>query len=226
MTVVSEHTRSWTAASPLRLIGYGHRAADDSVPSDERRLRLWARHSGVRIVEVILDEPDLAPADGLRRALNRLRRGRADGLVVPSLPSLGRELLVQEAAAAVVWKYGHRLFTIDTGEVLPDSGDAMRRMMRQVIDRYAALDESLWEPDFPEATGSATTEFEDVGDLAMRRIIQLYERGNSLRAIARRLNAEGLPSHRGRRWHANSVARLYKRVAEVAGADEEEAVAG
>jgi DNA invertase Pin-like site-specific DNA recombinase len=49
---------------------------------------------------------------------------------------------VPEAALAIAWQAGGRVFTADTGEVLrDDSDDPMRTALRQVVGLFAELDQ-------------------------------------------------------------------------------------
>ncbi|MFI0218858.1 recombinase family protein [Streptomyces lydicus] len=59
---------------------------------------------------------------------------KVQGIVVPNLDRLARELVVHEAALAQCWKHGGRAFMADQGEILPDDPeDPMRTAMRQLM---------------------------------------------------------------------------------------------
>lgn len=205
----------------LRVVGYARWTPSTGEPDPRRVIRLWARHAGMRVLDVLIDADD--ERHDLRRALHVLRRGGADALVVPQLSAIADDLLIQEAVMAVVWKYGHRFIAVDRGEIAPQSGDTTRRMVRRALSAYADLD----EPPYPlgpdrEPLVDVTV---DVTDVAMHRIAALHGRGGSLNAIARRLNDEGVPSPRGGKWHPTSVSRMVDQIGQGGHASREPAVA-
>ena len=205
----------------LRIVGYARWTPSADAPDPSRVIRLWARHAGMRVVDVLVDSDDTQSE--LRRALHVLRRGGADALVVPQLSAIADDLLIQEAVMAIVWKYGHRFIAVDRGEIAPQSGDTTRRMVRRVLSTYADLD----EPPYPTRRDvePLIDVAIDVTDVAMHRIAALHGRGGSLNAIARRLNAEGVPSPRGGKWHPTSVSRMVEQIGQGGHARREPAVA-
>lgn len=82
---------------------------------------------------------------GLMAALVEIEEDRADGLVVHRLDRLARELHVQEAALATVWKVESRaVFETVGGEVLRDDpDDPMRTAMRQVAGVFGQLERGM-----------------------------------------------------------------------------------
>src|SRR5690348_17162316 len=103
-------------------------------------MQRWASSAGHRIVDTYTD----AGVSGAREAFDRPGLSAAleavqalpdaGGLVVARLDRLARALTVQEAALAVVWRHGGRVFTADSGEVLADDpDDPMRTALRQVV---------------------------------------------------------------------------------------------
>jgi hypothetical protein len=47
--------------------------------------------------------------------------------------------------------------------------------------------------------------------VTVRRILDLWRRGTSLRSIAATLNADAVPTKRGGRWHASTVKGVVDR---------------
>ena len=45
----------------------------------------------------------------------------------------------------------------------------------------------------------------------VKRILTLWRRGQSYRSIAGQLNANGVKTKRGRRWHHSTVAKVVQR---------------
>ena len=118
-------------------------ANGDNLDDQEATIRRWARRSGHRLVAVHSDAglSGALPAEdrpGLTDALLDLRAGRAGGLLVRDLDRLAREVTVQEAVLAEVWRMGGAVFTATAGEVLRDDpDDPYRTAMRQMMGVFA-----------------------------------------------------------------------------------------
>lgn len=167
--------------------------------------------------------------EGLMEAMEWIRDGRADGILAPNLDRLARELTVQEAVLSYVWALGGHVFTADHGEHLEDDEtDPMRTAMRQMRGVFAQLDRGLIRKRLREgretkgelggyAYGAPRFGYraednelapEPAEQEALARMQQLQGEGLGVRAIARQLNEDGVPSKRGGRWHPTTVARL------------------
>lgn len=83
--------------------------------------------------------------DGFRQALAAVEVGDADGVVVPDLSRLARELTVQEALLASVWARGGVVFEAVGGRLVPedDPDDPMRTAMRQMAGVFAQLNRGV-----------------------------------------------------------------------------------
>lgn len=205
--------------------------------TQQRLMKEWAKTHGHRIVQVLTDggKSGALPETerpGLLDALNAIRRGEADGLVVASMDRLARALTVQEAVLGQVWKFGGKIFTVDGGEVLADDlDDPMRTALRQVAGVFAELDRRMtvkrlrdgratkaaqggyagggppygWRAE----AGALVAEREE--QAVLDRIRALHGQGLSLRAIAATLNADFVPARRGR-WHGVTVGRALARI--------------
>lgn len=65
-------------------------------------------------------------------------------MAVLRLDRLARALTVHQAALATVWRFGGRLFTTESGEVMPDDpDDPMRTAMRQMAGVFAELEKRM-----------------------------------------------------------------------------------
>lgn len=138
-----------------RALGYVRVSTDrqaekgTSLAEQERALRSWARAHGYRLVAVHRDEGvsgtcDAVDRRGLSAALEALRAGEAEALVVVTLDRLARSLTVQEAALGHAWKAGGRVFTLDAGEVQQDDpDDPMRTALRQMMGVFAQLERGM-----------------------------------------------------------------------------------
>ncbi|MFR9796856.1 recombinase family protein [Streptomyces sp. MS06] len=189
---------------------------------------------GVRIIRVCTDGGITGKAGdderpGLTETLQLIASGEADGLLAPNLDRVARQLTQQEAILSVVWAHEARVFTADRGEHLPDDeDDPMRTFVRQVMGAAAQLERGLiakrlrngrktkaaaggyayGAPAYGQrAAGKALTVDSDEAAV-LEQMRAWHEEGVSIRAICERLNAVGIPSKRGGKWHPTTAARL------------------
>ena len=209
-------------------------AADaDTIRGQVDDLTKWAKAQGHKIVSVCEDEAvsgKLAAAEreGLSCVLDAIESGNADAVLIRGLDRLARELTVQEATLAMVWKMGGRVLTVN-GEVLPDDdADPMRTAMRQMMGVFAQLERATvvgrlragrerkldaggYAHGAP-AYGYKTEDGQLVKDQAETAVVEtiadLRSGGMSLKAIADKLNADGVPTKRGGKWHPATVSRI------------------
>jgi len=203
----------------------------------EKAIRRWAREHGHRLVELCQDPAQsgtipFIDRPGINCVLDALKHGRAEGVVVLNLGRISRLLTDQEAALAVVWQHGGQVFTVESGEVLADDpADPMRTAMRQMAGVFFQLDRAMivkrlrdgrqhkaeqggyahgrppygWKAEGKELV-------EDPGEQqVLARIQELRSQGQSLRAIAATLEAEGRHPRRGQHWAPNVLARILDR---------------
>jgi DNA invertase Pin-like site-specific DNA recombinase len=180
---------------------------------------------------------DAADRPGLSAALLALHHPpQADGLIVARLDRLARALTVQEAALAIAWQAGGRVVTADTGEVLRDDpDDPMRTALRQVVGVFAELDRRMVVKRLRDGraakagtgrkvTGSYPYGYTGAGkgrdrdaapradeQAAVTRIVELRRAGESYRAIAATLDAEGVRPRRAASWSAMAVRNIAER---------------
>ena len=180
------------------------------------RCRAWAEYRGYQVTEVVSENgvsgtlaPDARP--GLGRALHALTAGQADALVVAKLDRLGRDVADVLALADTAERQGWSLAVLDLDLDTSTPGG------RLVLTMFAAL--ARWERDIiAERTSAALQALKRRGKrlgrpveqspTARRRIEQLRQSGLSMAATAVALNAEGIPTARGGRWHGSTVASL------------------
>jgi DNA invertase Pin-like site-specific DNA recombinase len=217
-------------SSSTQLDGYG-------LDVQRKAVRKWAKANGHTIVsefaDTIAGATDAADGPELSSALQVLRRPpKADGLIVARLDRLARGLTTQEAILALVWREGGRVFTADGGEILRDDpDDPMRTAMRQMMDVFAELDRRTVVERLRDgikakaatdrkATGSYAYGYQGSGkgrerdaaphdeQWAVSRIVELRRAGESFRAIAATLDAEGLQPRKAERWSAMAVRNI------------------
>jgi DNA invertase Pin-like site-specific DNA recombinase len=222
----------------LKLVGYcrvstaGQVEDGQGLDIQEKAIRAWSREHSHRLVAVHRDEGVSGTTDdrdGLEEALSAVRFNGADGLVVHSLDRLARSLTVQEAALQQVWAAGGRVFAVDTGEVLADDpDDPVRTFVRQVLGAVSQLEAGMiarrlrrgrlhkaeqggyahGAPPYGWRAEGGELVADDDEQAVLERIRVMRVEGASLRDIAGVLNAEGVPSKRGGRWHPQTVARV------------------
>ncbi|MFE1928690.1 recombinase family protein [Streptomyces asoensis] len=188
---------------------------------------------GVRIIRVCTDGGVTGKAGdderpGLTEALQLLAAGEADGVLAPNLDRVARQLTQQEAILSVVWAHGGRMFTADRGEHLPDDDDdPMRTFVRQVMGAAAQLERGLiakrlrngrktkaasggyayGAPAYGQRAQDKTLTVDSAEAEVLEQMRTWQEEGVSVRGICDRLNAAGVPSKRGGKWHPTTVAR-------------------
>jgi DNA invertase Pin-like site-specific DNA recombinase len=205
----------------------------------ERHIRAWAKRNGHTLCgPIAFDQASGTVAvdqrAGFVEVLNRIREGQCEGLVVLNLGRIARLLTVQEAALAMVWASGGRVFAVDAGEVLQDDpSDPMRTAIRQMMGMFHQLDRAMivarlkggrqvkaaqggyayGAPAFGLTAEDKALVPEAAEQATITRIVELHRAGASLRSIAATLDAEGRKPKRGDRWHPQTIARVLERAA-------------
>ncbi len=206
-------------------------ANGNGLDAQEDACRAWADEGGHEVIAVLREAvsgaADLADRREFRRVLDTLEEGGAEGVVVANFPRLAREFHLQEAALHEVWRRDARLFTADEGEVeRDDRSDPTRTLVRQVLGAISQFERSMGvkrRADGRRAKARRTERYrwsvppygyrEDPADPArlvpdpathptVRRIIEDYQAGASLTAVARSL---------GEGWNPVKVARVLDR---------------
>ncbi|MGW3846889.1 recombinase family protein [Streptomyces fagopyri] len=224
-----------------RVSGIGQAVDGFGLAIQDTAIRSWAKTNGHKLIRIEEDEgvsgaKDAVDRPGLSAALLAVQEGEAEGLLIPKLDRLARALTVQEATLAFVWRAGGRVFAADSGEILEDDGDdPMRTALRQVVGVFAELDRRIVVKRLKDGrTAKAKTGRKAVGSYAfgthghgkgrdrdaaprpdeqptVARILALRKAGDSYRAIAAILDAEGLKPRRAAQWSAMSVRAVVQR---------------
>lgn len=227
-----------------RVVGYirvsTEGQADGGVSLDAQRSKLEA-YAFACDLDLVIVEVDAGLSaktmrrPGLQRALESLRRGDAEGLLVAKLDRLTRS--VRDLGTLVEDYFSDGLSLLSVG----DSIDTRSAAGRLVLNVLASV--SQWER---EATGERTREAlahvkaqgvllgaEGLGwcrtderdadgrvrvtsvaseAATVRRIVELRDAGLTLRAIAVRVTEEGNRTKRGGKWYASTVRAILGRV--------------
>jgi DNA invertase Pin-like site-specific DNA recombinase len=221
----------------LRVSGRGQVKDGYGLETQLRECRAWARANGHKIVKVCSDEglSGTLPADerpGLACALEMLHERHADGLLISRLDRFAREVTVQEATLAVVWRHDHQVFTADSGEVLQDDpDDPMRTAMRQMAGVFNGLDRRMTVKKLRDGRARKAAEGrhavgvypygsrgegkgrerdaapDDAEQQVLARILELRAAGKSYREVCAALEADGVPTRRGGPWQPATVRK-------------------
>lgn len=207
----------------------------DSIRAQEEVIRAWAEAEGHEVMAVTHDSKKSGTLDqvdrpGLLDAVGLVEAGEADALVVHRLDRLARALHVQEAVLARVWAceaevwevVGNRLVVQD------DPDDPMRTFVRQVMGAANQLERGMararlqggrkrkqqsngYAGGFVRYGWSVVGQGKDARlveveaeQATLKRMRRLRKR-HTFRAIAERLNADGIPARRGGPWRHSSV---------------------
>lgn len=209
------------------------------LPMQDTDLRNYARAGKHQLVRIETDgakQGSLPPEErpGLLAALKAIQRGEADGLLIPGdLDRLARELWLQEVILRQIWKTGGVLYTTTRGEIEPnDPDDPMRTFLRQVMQGVAELDRAMvakrmrngrkakaatggyagfGSPAFGQHSVDGELVTDEREEAVTARMRELRAEGMGYKAIADRLNTEGLTSKRGGAWHPQTVSRVLAR---------------
>lgn len=219
-------------------VGYVRVSTDEQSlgPAAQRAaLERWASSSGVRLVAVFEDVgvsggAALDARPGLLEALDALAEHGAGALVVAKRDRLARDPMVAAMIEAAAKRSGAAVLSA-AGEGNGDDPTAI--LMRRIVDAFAEYERLLIRSRTRAALGVKRSRGERVGEIpygkrlaadgthleehpAESRVLVLVRalraEGLSLRAIAERLNAEGVAA-RGARWHTTTVVRLLEREA-------------
>ena len=205
----------------------------------KRALEAWAKENRHRITSIHQDEGGsgsnhLQGRMGLAEALERLRDGEAQGLVVYRLDRLARDLMVQEGLLADIWKMGGEIFSTipsESGYLTDDPDDPSRKFIRQVLGAMAEYERGMvalrlrlgrkrkaerggfafGSPPYGYRSEHRELVTDEQEGEALKMIHDLRKEGKSLPAICSALEAAGHRPKRGDRWHPTSVWRILKR---------------
>ena len=228
--------------SPMNVILYARvstaeQAADGvSLDAQQAKLRAYADLYDLTVVDVIVDAGESAKSlkrPGLQHALQSMKSGKVDGLVIAKLDRLTRSVADWQTLIDGYFgeKAGKALYSV--GDSI-DTTTAGGRLVLNVL-----LSVSQWEREavaertkaallhkitngercgkvrfgYDLAADGVTLVENELEQQAITMIQELRESGMSLRKIAIELDARGIATKEGRPWNHNSVAGILKRAA-------------
>ena len=229
----------------MKLIAYlrvsTDKQADEGYGLDvqEADVRAWAKVNGHKLVAVLADEGvsgsnGLDTREALPEALIALNAGTADGLLIPKLDRLSRDMLLQEQLLREVWAMGREVYSALGSEqnLRDDPDDPGRKMLRQILGAVNEYERSIivlrlrkgraakaarggyayGSPAFGQRAEDRALVPDKDEAAVIARMRELRAAGQSYRSIAAQLNVEGLKPKRGGQWHSQTVSRVLERV--------------
>ncbi len=231
----------------MKIVGYVRVStavqAEDGLGLDVQKaaIKSWCKANGHRLIKVLSDQgisgaKELEDRPGLADALDMIRSRKAQGIVVPRLDRLARDLIVQETILAEVRRVGGETFSTSPAEasfLSDDPDDPSRKLIRQVLGAVSEYERSMVTlrlrngrrrkaqmGGYASGAPAFGLEARD-GDLVksqdeqrtIERIVELRDSGASLRSICSTLEAERRRTKRGGpSWQPMAVKRVLDRL--------------
>jgi DNA invertase Pin-like site-specific DNA recombinase len=233
------------SVAPLDLVAYLRVSTDKQAEQgcgldvQADAIKQWSAEHGHRVVAWFRDEGvsgsnGLDMRLGLAEALDALRQGLGQGLIIYRLDRLARDLVIQEQLLADLRRIGVVAVTTSAAETAlleDDPDDPTRRLVRQVLGAVSEFERAMialrmrsgrrrkhehggyayGAPAFGYAAEARALAPIDQEQEAIVRIVELRARGLTLREIATALETEGIRTKRGGRWHPKVVRDILNR---------------
>lgn len=204
----------------MRVIGYMRVSTEEQgdsragLEAQEALIRAEVERRGWTLTDLRQDVASgktMRKRDELGRTLRDLAAGHADALVVAKLDRLSRSVLdfasIMETAAAEKWSVVVLDLGVDTttanGELVANIMISMAQWERRIIgDRTKAALRAV------KARGTPLGRKPNVAPETIKLIRVLRSQNLSWQRCADALEAEGIPTAQGGRWHGATVRRL------------------
>jgi DNA invertase Pin-like site-specific DNA recombinase len=212
-----------TAEHSTALVGYVRCSTTEQQQSglglDAQRaaIELAAMQRGRELVAIYQDAESGASMTnrvGLADVLAEVSAGRAGGLIVSKLDRLSRSLLDFANVMERSRREGWALIALDLGV---DTSSPQGQLLANVLAAFAEYERQIIRARTRDALaikrdqGATLGRPRSIPDETIALIEQLRADGMTWRAVAARLNAEGVPTARGgRRWTAQGLHKAFK----------------
>ena len=232
--------RGHSASKPSgQALGYARVSTDEqaregvSLESQVARIRAYAQAKELELTDVLTDDGisgKTLERPALQELVRRCERGEVGHVVVVKLDRLTRRTrdllaLVDDLFLARQIELHSVSESLDTstphGRFVLTLFGGLAQMERELIGERTriamAYKREQRQPTSHAPLGfqanSSRERMEPVpAELAIvRRILEAWRRGGSYLGIAAQLNAEGIPTKRGGRWHAATVRKIVRR---------------
>jgi DNA invertase Pin-like site-specific DNA recombinase len=227
MASTTKGTRKATAnGGPLRAITYGRVSTGRQVhegqslgDQEDTLAAVVAQRGWVHVDHVTdagLSGKRMANRPGLVAALDRLDRGEAEVLVAAKLDRVSRST---EDFAKFLNRADRQGWKVVVLDVDVDTSTAAGRLIVDVISAAAQFESRrigervMSAHAVRKAQGQRSGQAPVLSPALRQRIADEHGAQRSLTAIARDLNDEGVPTARGGRWHASTIAHVLRSVA-------------
>jgi DNA invertase Pin-like site-specific DNA recombinase len=227
------------AAESPNAVGYVRVSTDEqardgvSLEAQQNRIRAYAEAKGLTLSEILSDRGYSGKnlnRSALQELLARCDRGEVGAVIVLKLDRLTRRTrhllsMVEDIFLAKQIELHSVSESLDTstphGRFVLTLFGGLAQMERELIAERtrAAL---AYKREQRQPTSHAPLGFRANGSRermqpvpeeleTVRQILTLWRSASSYAAIARKLNAEGIPTKRGGRWHAMTVRKVVQR---------------
>ena len=226
-------------AERLTAVGYVRVSTDEqardgvSLEAQQARIRAYAEAKALRLVNVLVDDGVSGKSlerPALQELLAQCKRGAVAHVIVWRLDRLTRRTrhllsLVEDLFLARKIELHSVSESLDTstphGRFVLTLFGGLAQMERELIGERTrnalAFKREQGQPTSHPPLGFAVNDSRQrmipvPTELAIvKRIFSLWRQGQSYRAIAAKLNAEGVRTKQGRRWHHTTVSKVVKR---------------
>ena len=188
--------------------------------SQREVLAQWAKANEIELVSVFEDQVSGAVSwfnrPGLMHAVDAIRSGVSNTLVVVKLDRLSRDVFNAESLFLEVRKHAARVLTA-VDDPATDQDTPERVMMRQMLSTFSEYERAVIRQRTKRALAvlkakgvklgrpSLTESKHPAAKKAVMRIYQLRQEGLSIAEITRRLNMESQPNPTGKPWNDHTV---------------------
>jgi len=209
----------------LRVSGKGQ-IDGDGFPRQLKAIRTFADAQKIRVTKVFREEGISGTTENMNRPawcalMEQLQATGMRIIMIEKLDRLARDLMVQEACIADLHKRGFALLSASEPDLM--ANDPTRILMRQLLGAVAQYDKSQIVAKLRcarvrcrERDGRCEGRKpfgHRVGENAViARMKALRAEGKGYDRIADSLNAEGVPTRTGRRWHGIVVNRILSKL--------------
>ena len=234
---MTRHKRG--ASAPPTALGYARVSTDEqaregvSLEAQRARIRAYCEAKDLELVDVLVDDGisgKTLERPALRELVARCERGEVRNVVVVKLDRLTRR--TRDLLALVDDLFLARQIELHSVSESLDTSTPHGRFVLTLFGGLAQMEREL----IGERTRTALaykrqqgqpTSHPPYGFLAngsrekmvpvprelviVRRILDRWRRGGSYLGIAAQLNAESIPTKRGKRWHASTVRAIVQR---------------
>ena len=208
----------------------------------EAAIRSWAEAQGHELLSIYKDEGisgsnGIETRIGLADAIDSIREGHAEGLVVYRLDRLARDLVLQEQLLAEVKRLGGQVFSTskaEAGYLEDDPDDPSRKLIRQVLGAVSEYERAMISmrlrtgrkrkgenggfaygaPPFGYRGEQKKLIPVEREQAVIRDILTMRKEGMSYEKIADALNERGIPSPRAGSWHSTRIRAIVRRAEE------------